>query len=72
MKNEPFIITQIQDMAYVAELVNSFFQDDKKTTIWLNTENPLLGNQIPMDMIFAGRTEKLVNFIKDRQEGNTL
>ena len=72
MKKEdtPFIITVIQDVAHVSSLVNTFFRDDKKTTQWLNTSNPLLGGQEPIEMIFKGRTEKLVDFINNQLEGN--
>lgn len=64
-ENEPFIITAIQDMTNVTRLVNSFFKDEKKTTQWLNTANPLLGGKEPMEMIFSGQTEKLLNLIED-------
>jgi hypothetical protein len=72
MKKEetPFIINIIQDMANISFLVNTYFNDEKKTTQWLNTENPLLGNQEPVQMIFAGRTEKLKNFIEQQLLGN--
>jgi len=70
MNDEPFIITVVQDMSRVSQLVNSFFLDDKKTTLWLNTSNPLLGDVTPMSMIFDGRTDKLVKFIESSLEGN--
>ncbi len=74
MKKEdtPFIITIIQDLASVSSLVNSFFNNDKKTTQWLNTKNPLLGEKEPIEMIFEGKTEKLIGFINSRLEGNTI
>ncbi len=70
MNDTPFIIQIIQDLANVSILVNSHFNDEKKTTQWLNSENPLLGNTSPADMIFQGRTEKLKLFIKNQLEGN--
>lgn len=70
MNNEPFVITVIQDLQRVSKLVNTYFKDEQKTTQWLNTTNPLLGNQEPTQMIFAGRTEKLINFIENQLEGN--
>jgi len=69
-ESEPFIITVITDLSNVSQLVNTFFNDEKKTTVWMNTPNPLLGNQEPVEMIFAGRTEKLVNFIDSQLGGN--
>lgn len=68
--NEPFIITVIQDLSNISHLVNTHFNDEKKTTLWMNTENPLLGNQEPVEMIFKGRTEKLRKFIVSQLEGN--
>lgn len=65
MKNDkPFIITVIQDLANVSALVNTHFKDKKKTSQWMNSENPLLGGKEPVEMIFKGRTKKLINFIK--------
>lgn len=70
MKDEPFIITAIQDLTNISLLVNTFFKDEKKTTLWMNTSNPLLGDQEPTEMIFKGRTEKLRKFIISHLEGN--
>lgn len=70
--NEPFIITVIQDLSNISRLVNTHFKDKKKTTLWLNTANHLLGNQEPIEMIFSGRTEKLTKFIKIQLEENNL
>ena len=69
-ESEPFIITVIQDLSNVSQLVNTFFKDEKKTTLWMNTSNPLLGDQEPIEMIFAGRTEKLIDFIINQLGGN--
>lgn len=71
-ENEPFIITVIQDLANATSLVNSFFKDEAKTQTWMNSANPLLGNKEPAQMIFEGRTEKLIKFIRDRLEANEL
>lgn len=49
--------------AYLSIL--EFFSGDKeKTTLWFNTENPLLGNIKPNDLIVMGREEKLLKFIQ--------
>lgn len=68
-ENEPFIITVIQDLANISSLVNTYFNDKEKTTKWLNTSNPLLGDQEPLEMIFKGNTEKLRKFIVSQMEG---
>lgn len=59
------IIQTIFDLQEISELVNQYFNDAEKTTQWLNTENPLLGNQEPIHMILSGRTEKLRSFIDE-------
>ncbi len=65
----PFIITVIQDVSNITALVNTYFKDEAKTTQWLNTSNPLIGNVEPIQMIFQGRTEKLKKFIINQLEG---
>lgn len=71
-EDEPFVITVIQDVANISSLVNMFFKDDKKTAQWLNTENPLLGHQEPIEMIFKGRTKKLKKFLLSQLEENGI
>jgi uncharacterized protein (DUF2384 family) len=68
--NGCFVVDVIQDLANINALVNSFFNDEKKTTLWMNTPNPLLGGQVPNDMIFQRRTEKLRGFIETTLAGN--
>ena len=58
------------DIIEINGIVNSFFKDESKTTQWLNFSNPLLGDVSPMDMVMAGRTEKLKLFIKNQLEGH--
>ena len=72
MKKEPFIITVIQDLTRISTIVNSHFRDEKKTAIWLNTSNHLLGYKMPIEMIFEGRTNKLIEFIKSSLEENVI
>ncbi len=64
------VITIIQDLTNVCALVNSFFQNEQKTTLWMNTKNPLLGDMSPNDMVFAGRTDKLQSFIESQLAEN--
>ena len=42
-----------------------FFKDRIKAKLWMDTENPSLGNISPNDMIEFGRGEKLITFIMD-------
>lgn len=54
---------------YAAEartLVAKFFDgNEEKTSLWMATKNPLLGNISPEDMIRLGRVDRLLKFIKD-------
>lgn len=54
----------------LADLVNSYFKNRKKTHVWFQTENPLLGGVTPMSMIASGREAKLQKFIEEQLEGN--
>ncbi len=58
------------DAAYL--LVSAFFNDKKKTEAWFNTDNPMLGNISPRDMIRVGRGDKLLHFIKTSLDENQL
>lgn len=44
-------------------LVFNFFNDETKSLKWFEAKNPLLGEVTPVDMINAGKTEKLRTFI---------
>lgn len=67
---ESHSITIFQDLCQVSREINSFFHDEAKTTLWLNTENPLLGDVTPLSMILLGRTEKLQKHIQACFDGN--
>lgn len=59
--------TQIND---ILKLVNSHFNDINKSLLWLRCPNPQLGNQSPLDMIWYGREEKLIKFIRSALDDN--
>ncbi len=50
-------------------LYQFFNWDCEKVDLWMNTRNPLLGNQIPIEMVLIGRHEKLLDFIESQIEG---
>lgn len=52
----------------IYEKLFTYFNDYDKTIIWLTTYNPLLGNMPPINMIFAGRGQKLLDFINTQIE----
>jgi hypothetical protein len=64
-----FVVDVIRDLNDISALVNTFFKDEEKTTLWLNTPNPLLGGQIPHQMIMQRRTAKLRLFIENQLGG---
>ena len=77
-----FFDTKEQDrkMVEMIVLLYSNFNDpiafaDKKVidkvVDWLYTPNPMLGDVKPLHMLEMGRTDKLLQFIKDSMEGNT-
>lgn len=55
----------LHECQYKASLkaANMFFHDVVKAESWMNTENYLLGNVTPRDMIKIGRFDKLIDFI---------
>jgi len=53
------------------ELVKGYFKGDiRKTFLWFNTINPLLGGIKPIEMIMLGRCDKLLKFISSSIEDN--
>jgi hypothetical protein len=50
-------------MTTIYELVFRFFNDDKKTRVWLQTPNPMLGGVSPSDMVRMGRYDRLLRFV---------
>ena len=55
----------------MTNLVLDFFKgDQKKTVLWFKTQNPLLGNISPNEMIARGREKKLLKFIKTLLDEN--
>lgn len=53
-------------------LLNHFDNDEGKVALWLDTKNPMLGNQRPMDMFMIGRTEKLMDFVSESIGDNNV
>ena len=55
------------------ELMEFFDGDHAKVELWLVTPNePLLGGFVPRDMIFAGKGEKLLRYIRQAKAENEL
>ncbi len=55
----------------IFELVLPFFDgDEKKTAIWMLTENPHLGGISPIDLWNFGKGKKLIKFIENRLSEN--
>lgn len=51
------------------DLISPFFHDEEMMKMnWLNSKNPLLANNSPLDFILQGRYSKLKKFIKSQLE----
>ena len=53
------------------ELIRHFDGDEQKTLAWLHAKNPHLGSVRPIELIIAGREEKLIKFIETALDENT-
>lgn len=61
---------RVRVWALVLEEVARFFDGDvKKTVLWFNIPNPLLGEVSPRDMILYGRASKLLQIVRDEIAG---
>lgn len=52
-------------------LVQHFFCDMRKTKIWFEQGNPMLGGVRPIDMVLTGRADKLFKIIDNLLQENT-
>ena len=57
-------MTQQNDLSEIKELLMSFFEDEEKVELWLNTENPNLGGVKPLKLMESDRADKVIAFIK--------
>jgi len=53
----------MSNLEKIVAMLMVFFKDESKASVWLTTENVLLGDQVPMEMIKIGRSEKLLQFV---------
>lgn len=62
---------RLEEIGNIINLTATFFNGDlKKTSLWFKTNNPLLGDISPREMIRHGRYEKLRKFILNAIAGN--
>ncbi len=54
---------------YFDKIKRYFDEDSAKAWHWFTTRNPSLGGISPLDMIRAGKVEKLKQFIDSRLRG---
>lgn len=57
-------VNRAREWGTALNLVCSHFQDTKKTVLWFQTPNPMLGNISPRQMIIVGRFNKLLKFVQ--------
>jgi uncharacterized protein (DUF2384 family) len=61
---------RIQEIGSIINLVAEHFEGDlEKTLLWFETDNPLLGDISPRDMIRLGRYQKLRKFVLNSISG---
>lgn len=59
--------------SYIVFRILRFFEGDiDKAEAWMSTPNPMLGNQVPLDMIKQGREQKLLKWIDFQLSENEL
>lgn len=57
------VLERMQEIANIANMVASIFEDPDKTALWFKTKNPMLGDVTPRDMVRLGRYDRLRKFI---------
>lgn len=65
------LMQRLQEIGVICEIVAEYFKGDlRKTALWFQIKNPMLGNISPRDMIRYGRYQKLIKFIRNSLIGN--
>ncbi len=55
---------RLEEIASICNMVAGFFDGDaEKTALWFKTQNPMLGEVAPRDMVRLGRYDKLRKFV---------
>ncbi len=67
------VLDHLTEIAVICALVAQFFQGDvRKTQLWFQTRNPLLGNLSPRDMVRYGRQQKLRRVVMEALDANGM
>jgi hypothetical protein len=67
------VLSYLTEIAVICGLVAQFFDGDpRKTQLWFQTRNPLLGNISPRDMVRYGRHEKLRKVVMEALAENGI
>lgn len=62
---------RLQQIANIcAKVAKHFDGDPRKTALWFQTQNPILGYVTPRDMIRLGRYERLLRFVLEAEQEN--
>lgn len=71
IKMSPEAVQRLAEIANICEIVANYFRGDiKKTSLWFQIPNPLLGNIPPRDMIRVGRYRKLLKIVTETIAGD--
>ncbi len=61
---------RLEGIAIICEVMAGYFNGDaRKTALWFQVSNPMLGGVSPRDMIRYGRYKKLALFIRNALAG---
>jgi predicted nucleotidyltransferase len=67
------VLDRLEEIANTCALVAQHFDGNVvKTALWFKTNNPLLGNIAPRDMIRHGRYERLQRFVVEALAANSV
>jgi hypothetical protein len=66
------VAEKLRETANTANLVAEFFSGDaQKVALWFETDNPMLGNVSPSNMIRIGKQKQLLAFVVSAREENS-
>lgn len=62
-------LRQLLDLSYVLDQLDDLF-DDEGALLWLHSRNRTLGGERPLDLLGAGRTDEVIQYLDRLADGN--
>ena len=60
---------ELRKIVYIFALLKEMMESEQKIAIWLRAPNPDYDGLTPLEVIMAGKSDSIINYLKDVQKG---